>query len=63
MVSPCAGNVSVTSSSVLRVSSCAVGASFLSWTPMVTVPTFELRVPSLARNVKLSVPLKSGAGV
>ncbi len=41
----------------------ATGASFTGLTVMLTVAVFEVSVPSLAVNVKLSLPLKSGSGV
>ena len=50
------------SSSVLAVSSVADGESFTSVTVMLTVDVFESFAPSLALNVKLSLPLKSGSG-
>ena len=45
------------------LSSVATGGSFTSATVIVNVEVFELFVPSLTRHVKVSVPLKSGAGV
>ncbi len=39
------------------------GASFVLLTVIAIVAVFESRVPSLALNVKLSAPLKSGSGV
>ena len=39
------------------------GASFVPLTVIAIVAVFESTVPSLARNVKLSAPLKSGSGV
>ena len=52
----------VTSSSVLAASSVATGESFTSLMVILTVDVFESFAPSLALNVKLSVPLKSGSG-
>ena len=45
------------SSAVVRVPSCATGASLTAVTVMETVATFESSEPSLAWKVKLSVPL------
>src|ERR1043165_7485700 len=50
------------SSSVVAESSLAEGESLTSVTLMLTVETFESLAPSLALNVKLSLPLKSGSG-
>src|SRR6185369_2325732 len=47
---------------MLAASSLAVGASFTSVVVIVTVDVFESLDPSLALNVKLSLPLKSGSG-
>jgi hypothetical protein len=45
------------SSSVVTAWSAATGASLTLVTAIVTVPTFESTVPSLALKVKLSAPL------
>jgi hypothetical protein len=57
------GNVSGTSSGVVRASLTAVGWSFTATTVIVTVAVFELRAPSLTRYVKESVPLTSALGM
>src|SRR5437773_1192606 len=51
------------SSSVATASFAATGASFTAATVIVTVATFESRLPSFALNVKLSGPLQFASGV
>jgi hypothetical protein len=58
-----AGKESGVSSCVAFSSAPATGASLTSVTVIVTVEMLECSDPWLARKVKLSVPLNSGAGV
>jgi hypothetical protein len=51
------------SSAVAFASAFAVGTSFASAMVIVTVARFEFSAPSLARYVKLSLPLTFAAGV
>ena len=55
--------VSVASSPAVTASSAATGGSFAGVTSIVTVYVFSLPRSSMTVKLKLSVPLKSGAGV
>ena len=50
------------SSSTEIVALLATGASFTGFTVIDTVAVFEFKLPSLARKVKLSLPLKFAFG-